>query len=105
MKIRTEILWGLVAVSMIVNLQSTTQSAIRNPQSAITRTATPGPWHILFDGKSLSAFRGYKMEGVPEGWKIENGTMAKDGRVGDLITRDEFGDFELELDWKIGRAG
>ena len=67
--------------------------------------ATPSAWRTLFDGKSLSAFRGYKTEGVPEGWKIENGTLAKDGHVGDLITKDEFGDFELELEGKIGKAG
>ena len=102
MKLGFRILWPLpLAAFVIANPQSTIQSAVRNPQSAMTRTAAPSPWRTL----SLSDFRGYKMEGVPEGWKIENGTMAKDGHVGDLITKDEFGDFELELEWKIGREG
>src|SRR5438552_12494829 len=100
MKLRLRLLWGIAAVAVILNPQSKIQSAIRNPQSAMTRTATPSAWRTLFDGKSLSAFRGYKTEGVPEGWKIENRTLAKDGHVGDLITKDEFGDFELELEWK-----
>src|SRR5688572_10187384 len=69
-------------------------------------TAQPAPaWRVLFDGTSLKDWKGYKKDAVPEGWKIENGTFSKDDRVGDLITRDQFGDFELELEWKIGRAG
>jgi hypothetical protein len=110
------------------------QSAIRNPQSAIRnhlcllhnlpmptlkRVAAFGvviaattlacavnpQWHALFDGTSLNAWRGYKTQSVPEGWKIVDQTLTKDARVGDLMTRDEFGDFELELEWKIGKAG
>ena len=66
---------------------------------------TAAPWRALFDGTSLKDWKGYKSDTVPAGWKIENDTLAKDGRVGDLMTRDEFGDFELELEWRIGQAG
>ena len=79
--------------------QSATQSALRNPQSAIA-PATP-----LFDGTSLSAWRGYKSDAVPAGWQIADGTLTKDGSVGDLVSKGEFGDFDLELEWKIGEAG
>jgi hypothetical protein len=62
-------------------------------------------WRVLFDGSSLTAWKGYKTDAVPAGWKIDNGTLTKDGRVDDIVSRDEFGDFELELEWKIGEAG
>ena len=75
--------------------QSPNQSAIRNPQSAMS----------LFDGSSLSEWRGYKSDAVPVGWKIADGTLTKTGSVGDLISKDEFGDFDLQLEWKIGEAG
>src|SRR4051812_676679 len=75
------------------------ESARRNPQSAMAQ------WRVLFDGKSLDAFRGYKTDKVPGGWHIADGTLAKDTRVEDLVSKDEFGDFELEVDWKIGEAG
>jgi hypothetical protein len=84
------------AASRVADQQSSNKSAIRNPQSAMK---------ILFDGKSLDAWRGYKTEAVPQGWRIENGTLTKDGPVADIMTKDEFGDFELELEWKIGEAG
>jgi hypothetical protein len=64
-----------------------------------------GAVKVLFDGKSLDAWRGYKTDAVPQGWRIENGTLMKDGSVEDLISKDEFGEFELELEWKIGEAG
>ncbi|HZR25614.1 MAG TPA: DUF1080 domain-containing protein, partial [Vicinamibacterales bacterium] len=31
--------------------------------------------------------------------------LSKQGSVGDIVSRDEFGDFVLELEWKIGEAG
>jgi len=70
--------------------------------------ATPQPaptWRVLFDGTSLKDWKGYKTDTVPAGWKIENGTIAKDAPTDDIVSRDEFGDFELELEWKIGEAG
>jgi hypothetical protein len=78
--------------------QASIQSAIRNPP--------PVPaWVSLFDGTSLDGWRGYKSAKVPAGWRIESGTLAKDLPVADIVSKDEFGDFELELEWKIGEAG
>jgi hypothetical protein len=74
-------------------------ASVAQPQPATSE------WKVLFDGKSLDAWRGYKSETMPPGWKIENGTLAKDAPVGDIMTKDQFGDFELVLDWKIGEAG
>jgi 3-keto-disaccharide hydrolase len=65
----------------------------------------PSSTKVLFDGKSLDAWRGYKSDNVPAGWRIDNGVLTKDGQVADLVSRDEFGDFDLELEWKIGPGG
>lgn len=67
--------------------------------------AASGGWKTLFDGTSLDAWRGYKSETVPEGWRIQDGTLYKDTRVADLVTRDQFGDFELTIDWQLSDAG
>ena len=74
-------------------------------QNAKTDGGNGGKWKTLFDGKSLDQWRGYKSDKVPEGWKIVDGTLAKDTRVADIVSKDEFGDFELSIDWKIGEAG
>jgi hypothetical protein len=62
-------------------------------------------WRVLFDGALLDTFRGWRSDGMPEGWHVVDGTLAKEGHVDDLVTRDQFGNFELELEWKIGKAG
>ncbi len=74
-------------------------------QSTGSTIEAAGAWKTLFDGKSLDAWRGYKSQTMPAGWRIEGGALVKDDRVPDIITKDQFGDFELELEWKIGEAG
>ena len=102
MMIRSRVIFGtLVVGTLIITHQSTIESAIRSPPSAMKA----GHWRVLFDGKSLGAWKGYKLPSVPDGWRIADGTVTKDGHAGDLISKDQFGDFELELEWRIGRAG
>jgi hypothetical protein len=67
--------------------------------------APAAKWQWLFDGKSTDAFRGWNSEGLPAGWQIVDGTLSKEGPVDDLVTLRQFGNFELELQWKIGKEG
>jgi hypothetical protein len=73
--------------------------------SYVEAAPKPGPWKSLFDGKSLDAWRTYKSEAPPQKWQIKDGVLTKDGNASDLISKDEFGDFEFELEWRIGEAG
>ncbi|MFK7765664.1 MAG: CotH kinase family protein [Mariniblastus sp.] len=71
-------------------------------KSSKSRTET----EILFDGKSLENFRGYKEEAIGAGWTIDDGVIAFDGsKTGDLITKKEYENFELSFDWKISEGG
>ena len=71
--------------------------------------AAPGPWKTLFDGKSTGAWRGYNRDAFPtDVWKVENGelkTIEGAKNPVDIITRDKYRDFELELEWKIKPGG
>lgn len=62
-------------------------------------------WQLLFDGDSLSQWRSYQEEDVNSGWGVENGCLTRLGWGGDLITRKQFSDFELKLEWRISEAG
>ncbi|MEP7324500.1 MAG: DUF1080 domain-containing protein [Gemmatimonadota bacterium] len=62
-------------------------------------------WRLLFDGHTLNSWRGYKDSTVPGGWKIVDGTISKTTSTGDIVTHDQFGNFELELEWKLGTGG
>ena len=73
--------------------------------SASAQDAKPhAEWRPLLDARG-SAWRSWKSEGFPGGWKISGNEISKDGEVEDLVSRDSFGDFELEFEWKIGEGG
>jgi hypothetical protein len=67
--------------------------------------APTAAWQTLFDGQILDTFRGWKSETMPAGWHIVDGALVKEGEVDELVTRRQYGDFELELEWKIGKEG
>jgi cytochrome c len=75
------------------------------PQNVLTDAERRDGWRLLFDGKSTAGWRGYKKPGMPAGWSAEKGVLARVGEAGDIVTEEEFGDFELALDWKISPGG
>jgi len=67
-------------------------------------------WRLLFDGKTTEGWRGYKMDKMPPGWKVIDGVLARvtggpggkgAGGGDDIITVEQFDNFELMLDWRI----
>ena len=59
-------------------------------------------WQLLFDGNSLQGWRGYNSEFMPTGWSAENDMLIRTGPGGDIITVEQFGDFELHFEWLRG---
>jgi hypothetical protein len=62
-------------------------------------------WKLLFDGKTMTGWRGFKKETFPDkGWAVEEGILKKVGGVrgGDIITKDTFDDFDFRWEWRIG---
>ena len=56
----------------------------------------------LLDSQDLSQFRGYKSEQIGEGWSLDGRDLYFDGSGGgDLITRQTYGDFDLQVEWKV----
>jgi len=61
-----------------------------------------GEWRSLSDP---SAWRGYKTDTIPSRWMFANGVLSKTRPVADIVSKDEYANFELELEWRIGEAG
>ena len=53
-------------------------------------------WITLFDGKSLDAFQ----KPAADKWKIVDGIMAWEKGCGNIWTKDKFGDFIVDLEFK-----
>jgi len=85
------------------------------PQTRLTEAEKKAGWRLLFDGKTTEGWRGYKMDKMPPGWKVIDGALVRvSGGAGgkgagggdDIITLEQFDNFELQLEWKIvDRAG
>jgi hypothetical protein len=67
----------------------------------------------IFDGKTTTGWRGYNKPTFPTaGWEVTDGTLhciesgtGEAGNGGDVIYDKKLSNFELDLDWKIGKGG
>lgn len=98
MKLRTP----LVAFALSV-AASPLFAAEPNTLSAAEKSAG---WKLLFDGKTLNGWRGYKTEAIGAGWKVQEGALVLTAaKSGDLVTAQEYADFELSFEWRISEGG
>jgi hypothetical protein len=99
---------AFVALAVVPTLAAT-RGALAQPSSSGSATLSDADrkagWRLLFDGASTNGWRGYKMSAMPPGWHVSDGTLAKEGPTGDIVTTDQFGNFELQLEWKIASGG
>jgi hypothetical protein len=82
-----------------------------NPANKLSKAEEDAGWRLLFDGKSFDGWRGFHSDKVPAGWAIEDGCIKKipaRGEMGqaggDLITVDQFDNFEFSVEWKLARG-
>lgn len=73
--------------------------------NALTAAEREAGWRLLFDGQTTDGWRGYHMDSVPSGWQVVDGALTRVEATSDLITRDQFADFELSLEWKVVPEG
>jgi hypothetical protein len=62
-------------------------------------------WMVLFDSRDVSQWRGINSDTFPDkGWIVKDGLLTTDpasGAYGDIITRKQYGNFELTLEFKL----
>ena len=98
----TLIATAIVAFACASNPGSKTAKA----DNTLTKAEKAAGWVLLFDGTSMEHWRGFKKDNVPAAWQIEDGAIVLAGPGGgDIITKSEYKDFELMLDWKISEGG
>jgi hypothetical protein len=91
---------------------SFTSSTTKNTMQSTDNHVTQDGWITLFDGKTTKGWHTYNKKEAGKAWKVENGalhldTLAKKqtGGGGDLVTDEEFENFDLKLEWKISPKG
>jgi hypothetical protein len=73
--------------------------------NTLTAAEQSAGWRLLFDGTTTSGWRGYQQDAVPAGWIVRDGLLMKESGTGDIVTTDEFDNFELAFDWKLAPGG
>ncbi|TAE56903.1 MAG: DUF1080 domain-containing protein, partial [Bacteroidetes bacterium] len=79
----------------------------------LTAAEKAAGWRLLFDGKTFTGWHTYGKQEVGSAWKVEAGTItlagARDGWQtrggGDIVTNEDFENFELTLEWKLVPGG
>jgi hypothetical protein len=79
-----------------------------NAQNTLTAQEKKDGWKLLFDGKSTNGWKTFKSDKVNARWKVANGELYLDKSAtekGDIITVDEYKDFDFAYEWKISPCG
>ncbi len=74
------------------------------PLNTLSKQEVADGWKLLFNGTDMSGWKLYN-GGEPTGWKVEDGIMKNSGVGsdfgGDIITVDQYRNFELYLEWQV----
>lgn len=82
-----------------------------SPNTLTTKEKKDG-WKLLFDGKTTTGWRGAYAEAFPQkGWMVEDGMLtiqksngSESQSFGDIVTTDEYADFDLMFDFKLAEG-
>lgn len=86
-----------------------TETATENP--LLTADEQKEGWQLLFDGSSTDGWHSYGGGPVGYAWKVVDGTLHFDGPLKkdtlaqDIISNEEFENFDLKLEWKVDTNG
>jgi hypothetical protein len=73
--------------------------------NTLTEAEAAAGWKLLFDGETTRGWRGFRRSDMPDGWQAVDGELRRVGRAGDIVTIEQFDDFELSIDWKVAEGG
>lgn len=98
-------------LSIVVILSSLCTINTMGQDNTLSKKEQKDGWKLLFDGKTTSGWRKFNEQSIGSGWKVQDGALFLDKSVtvreerGDIISQDQFENFELTLDWKIDSCG
>ena len=99
------ILLSLLTVSQIPAVAVAQASHVDTTVNKLSAAERTGGWRLLFDGHTTDGWRGFKLNAMPDGWKVVDGALTRVAAAGDILTTQKFKNFELTLEWKISEGG
>ena len=81
------------------------------PAAQLTEQQSAEGWKLLFDGQTTNGWRFFKNK-PNDSWEVIDGTLhckpfvdGKENQRADIMTTDEFENFELAFEWKMSSQG
>lgn len=94
---------GILIWAALFSLNSCS-TAQKSELNTLTKSEIKEGWELLFDGKTIDNWKTFN-GGEVTGWEIIEGILHNSGvgsdHGGDIITKKQFENFELYLEWKI----
>lgn len=93
----------LLSAAAALPAQSTTAAPV--PANTLSAAERAAGWRLLFDGRTTAGWRGWKQATMPSGWQVVDGALTRVKSGSDIITTQQFKNFELSLEWNITPVG
>lgn len=104
LKIRPVLLFLALPAFLLSGIKAEAQQP-----NTLTQTQQRAGWKLLFDGKDLAGWHSYLQPDAKPGWSVADDAIKTDFNNGgvrqDLVTDDEYENYELSLEWKIAKGG
>ena len=103
-----------LAVMLAIAFAGCTETSEKKTEPMTDEKKADDGWVSLFDGKTLNGWHNYGKTTVGEAWKVADGTLYLDttkkegwqtAAGGDIVSAEEYENFDLKLEWKIATAG
>jgi glucose/arabinose dehydrogenase len=102
---RLSCIHSLLMIGVLATVMMDTVRAEQAPNTLSEAERRSG-WKLLFDGTHATAFRNYRKESLGDGWQVREAALVRAAKgAGDIVTRDQFGAFELQLEYRITPGG
>lgn len=76
----------------------------QDAHNALTPAERAAGWRLLFDGRTTAGWTGFRKDSLA-GWRAENGALVRVGPGGDIVTTEQYANFELTLEWNVAAGG
>ena len=102
-----------VAISMAILFSCNSSKKMTDANKLASKEKNQG-WQLLFDGQTTKGWHKYGNQPVGSAWQVKDGVLMLDtakkadwqvSNGGDIVTDEEFGNYHLQLDWKIAKDG
>jgi hypothetical protein len=100
-------LFSVIAI-VALGIQCNPKAEPQPTANFLTEAEITEGWNLLFDGETFAGWRNFGNDTLV-GWVIDSGNLLALGQGGDhandIITLDEYENFELSLEWKTSLGG